>query len=318
MGYAKKCLPASEVPLMEETVVMDFTTPQKDIVTKMEKPAIGIIKQRAISVGQIVEGSSEKEFTPECLKKGKQAVCVLPQNTGTGVSDIQIAYKEAPLQDLAMEHQSAQTIADVQRTFEVTQIHVNQKESPLVAQRPVDNYARRTLVETVVPVIQQDILLENSIIQKPEQKLSTETASVVLPKYDALSVSDIVEGDSEATLDSITIPEAKQAVCVQNQNTETCVVNIQESPLKDFCSGQPQLPKPSTEEQYPVEVTQLTPIETTPQVDQKEKPKRKKKEKPKKPIINTIEQEALIVSQIVENSNTKDLVADSKHPEKKA
>ena len=64
-----------------------------------ESSTVGVTTQSAHFVHQVIEGSSEAVLEADVKPETKQAVTILPVNIQTSVADVQIAYKEKPLDD---------------------------------------------------------------------------------------------------------------------------------------------------------------------------------------------------------------------------
>ena len=61
-----------------------------------ERPTVSVTEQWAVSVGQVVEGSTGTELVPEVRKKSIKATRILREKTETAVQDVQLAFKEVP------------------------------------------------------------------------------------------------------------------------------------------------------------------------------------------------------------------------------
>ena len=95
-------------------------------------------EHRAVSVAQVVDGSSEAELIPEVKKKSKKASRILPEKTETAVSQVKTGHKEAPIEEfvpppsqLANIATDAQWTVQVTQVGQVTQVVSEMRETPL-------------------------------------------------------------------------------------------------------------------------------------------------------------------------------------------
>jgi hypothetical protein len=73
-------------------------------------------------VHQVIEGSSEAVPEADVNLQTEKAVTIWPENVQTWVADVQIAYKEKPLDDfLPAQHKTARP--DERKTVQLREIH---------------------------------------------------------------------------------------------------------------------------------------------------------------------------------------------------
>ena len=130
---AVSSVPEIETAVVSQDVLMDFTVPQTAKAIESETPVVCVTEHRAVSVAQVVEGSSEAELVPEVKKKSKKASRILPEKTETAVSQVETGHKEAPMEEFVPAPSQLASIAtDEQRTqVQVTQVVSEMRETPL-------------------------------------------------------------------------------------------------------------------------------------------------------------------------------------------
>ena len=155
---ANSSIQISDTPVIEETVVFDATGSHKDLVFKTETPSVSITTQNALLVDQVIEAANGREFASTFTPESRQATCVLPEQKETTVADVQVAYKEEPLQDFVpVPNQTARTVTEERRTALVSEVHSSVSESPMQTKAP-----KMETAQSHLPVAEAAIVQENS------------------------------------------------------------------------------------------------------------------------------------------------------------
>ena len=228
-----------------------------------ESSTVGVTTQSAHFVHQVIEGSSEAVLEADVKPETKQAVTILPINIQTSVEDVQIAYKEKPLDDfLPAQHQTARPVSDERKTVQVKEIHAAVRESPLETLVPKEEKAK-----THLPVSEAPVIVEHSVMDftspHTASQVTSEMPTVAVTPHNAFTVEQHQESSVEEELSPAVVPEAKQAARVLPQYTETAVADVQvafkEEPLKDFVTGQTQTARavPEVRKRKNVQITEV-------------------------------------------------------------
>jgi hypothetical protein len=154
---AKNIQPQSEVAVVSQDVLMDFTVPQVTTVIETESPLVSITEQKSINISEVVPASSEMQMVPETKKKSKKATKVLPEKTETSVSQVEASFKEAPMEEFKSEiGQTSQPKLDEQHTVQITQVTYELKEEPLEVERPIRKTAKMSRSQMEAAVVNED------------------------------------------------------------------------------------------------------------------------------------------------------------------
>lgn len=303
-------VPETETVVVTQELVMDTTRPQVPVEVVSEKPVVSVTEQRAVSVAQIVEATAETQLVPETKKKSKRASKILPERAETTISNVQVAYKEAPLDDFVpAAQQVASVTSEEKQTVQVTQVVSELKEAPLSVEKPRVKSAKVDVQELVAPVSVEHVVLDQSVPAVDQTSVPEETASVVLPEKKALAVSTVVDASNEAELAPLTKPKEKKAKRVLPEQAQTTVTQteaaISEKPL-DIRQPEHQTAKVN----LPGRSSAV--IKTEAVVLESVKDETPELEKPKKTAqVSVTEQKAVAVQSKVEEAISESVFTDS-------
>ena len=252
-----------ETAVQRQDILMDFTTPQAAQSTiEKENSIFSIGEQRAVTVSEVVPALSEMQMVPEAKKKSKKASKVLPERTETSVSDVQVAFKEAPIEEFKPEIcQTGRPIVDEQRTVLITETKSEIKEEPLKIDQPSSKTAKTSQSQNEVAVVSQDVLMDFTVHQVIAA-VETESPIVSITEQKSVSISEVVPASSETQM----VPEAKKkgkkATKILPEKTETSVSQVEasfkEAPMEEFKPEVGQTLLPKLNEQRTVQITQVT------------------------------------------------------------
>lgn len=321
--FAQSSQVIQEAPVTQEVTVMDFTTQKSMDNLVEERPTVNITEQLAVSVQQVVEGSTATELVPDVKKKSKKATRAQIERTEISVGDVQLAFKEAPLEEFsAGQPQSARWVKEEQRTVQISQVQTEMKEEPLEIVKPTSKTAMASVPEKQTVVISQDVLMDFTLPQTAKV-VDSVTPVVNVAEHRAVSVAQVVEASSESQLVPEFKPKSKKANRHLPEKTETTVFQVEtvdkEAPIEAFVAVHSQLANVSADEQRTVHVTQVvSEMKEVPLESQMPLGRKAKMDVQEAIARTTQEQLPLDVTILHKSRPTETETAFVVHPEKKA